>query len=228
MASGIVISRSSVPVVRSRSIEIEVTRNIVMNGNIPSIGAPRRSNSASPSSCCSRNSSTLGTTISSAMVRGSWRICASTRAVVANVMRALTAPPRPARRNAASISCSPVRSRSSAGVVSATRPPSRISSSRSQRAASSITWLETSNVAPSSARRWNRVQRSRRSTGSSPTVGSSSTSRSGSPSSAAASDTRERWPPDSVPVSWSPASARSTAASALPIWPGGTPSTDAK
>jgi hypothetical protein len=51
LASGIVISRSSVPVVRSRSIEIEVTRNIVMKGNIPSMGAPRRSKLASPSSC---------------------------------------------------------------------------------------------------------------------------------------------------------------------------------
>ena len=36
------ISRSSVPEVRSRSIEIEVTRNIVMNGSSPSSGGPMR------------------------------------------------------------------------------------------------------------------------------------------------------------------------------------------
>ena len=37
---GIVMSRSSVPVVRSRSIVIEVTRNITMKGNSPHSGAP--------------------------------------------------------------------------------------------------------------------------------------------------------------------------------------------
>ena len=39
-------------------------------------------------------------------------------------------------------------------------PPSRISSSRSQRSASSMTWLETSTAAPASAIRWNSAQRS--------------------------------------------------------------------
>jgi hypothetical protein len=40
LCSGIVISRSSVPDVLSRSIVIEVTRNIVMNGKSPSSGVP--------------------------------------------------------------------------------------------------------------------------------------------------------------------------------------------
>ena len=40
------ISRSRVPDVRSRSIAIEVTMNIVMNGINPSIGAPMRWNVA--------------------------------------------------------------------------------------------------------------------------------------------------------------------------------------
>ena len=43
-ASGIVIRRSSVPVVRSRSIAIDVTTNIDENGKIPTIGPPMRSN----------------------------------------------------------------------------------------------------------------------------------------------------------------------------------------
>jgi hypothetical protein len=47
-ASGIVISRSSVPVVRSLSIVIEVTRNIVISGKTPSSGPPIRSNTGKP------------------------------------------------------------------------------------------------------------------------------------------------------------------------------------
>ena len=43
-ASGSVISRSSVPVVRSRSIAIDVTTNIETNGKIPTSGPPTRSN----------------------------------------------------------------------------------------------------------------------------------------------------------------------------------------
>ena len=66
-----------------------------------------------------------------------------------------------------------------------------------------MTWLETSSVAPPSASRWNVFQRSRRSTGSSPTVGSSRTSSSGEPSSAVASDTRARWPPERRLTTWS-------------------------
>ena len=39
-ASGIDISRSSVPVVRSRSIAIDVTRNMIVSGKSPTSGAP--------------------------------------------------------------------------------------------------------------------------------------------------------------------------------------------
>ena len=55
---------------------------------------------------------------------------------------------------------------------------------------------------PSSASPWKVRQRSRRSTGSRPTVGSSRTSTSGAPSSAVASETRERSPPESVWTTW--------------------------
>ena len=89
--------------------------------------------------------------------------------------------------------------------------PSRMSSSRVQREASSMTWLEMRNVTGSSppASRWNNSHNSARSTGSSPTVGSSSTSTFGVPSNAAASDTRARCPPES----------RSTRAPSLPANP---------
>ena len=81
-------------------------------------------------------------------------------------------------RKAASTSSAPAFSLISAGEPSAMIRPSRISSSRSQRSASSITWLETKTAVPASASRWNSAHSSTRSTGSSPTVGSSSTSRS--------------------------------------------------
>src|SRR5205814_1169132 len=42
LCSGVVSSRSSVPVVRSRSIATLVTRNIAMNGNTPSMMTPTR------------------------------------------------------------------------------------------------------------------------------------------------------------------------------------------
>ena len=57
----------------------------------------------------------------------------------------------------------PARARSSAGVPSARIRPSRIRRRRSQRSASSITWVETRSVEPASARRWNVAQSSRRS-----------------------------------------------------------------
>jgi hypothetical protein len=41
---GSVISRSSVPVVRSRSIVIDVITNISTNGKMPTSGPPTRSN----------------------------------------------------------------------------------------------------------------------------------------------------------------------------------------
>src|SRR5205085_2768033 len=61
---------------------------------------------------------------------------------------------RTSRRNASSISPAPVALRSASGESSATMRPSRISSSRSQRSASSITWLETNSVVPVAARVW--------------------------------------------------------------------------
>ena len=63
---------------------------------------------------------------------------------------------------------------------------------------------------PSSASRWNVCQRSRRSTGSRPTVGSSRTSTSGRPSRAVASETRERSPPESVWTTWPACAAEAT------------------
>src|SRR5690606_28339814 len=54
-------------------------------------------------------------------------------------------------RNAASRSSVPPRPLTSAGVPSATTRPSRTRMSRSQRLASSMTWLETMTVTPSSA-----------------------------------------------------------------------------
>ena len=83
--------------------------------------------------------------------------------------------------------------------------PSRISSRRSQWTASSMTWLEISSVAPSAASPANVRHRSARSTGSSPTVGSSSTSTSGRPSGAVASETLAR-PPERLSTSRSASS----------------------
>lgn len=88
---GMVSSRSSVPVERSRSVATEVTRNITMDGKIPSSGPPILSNKC----CCpswsrrSRASSTHGTTSLRAIVRGSWRSWRRTRTAVAviGVMR---------------------------------------------------------------------------------------------------------------------------------------------
>ena len=126
------------------------------------------------------------------------------------------------------MSAAPVRSRISSGGPSAMIRPSRMSSSRWHRSASSMTWLDTSTAAPASAIRWNSSHRSRRSTGSSPTVGSSSTSRSGLPSSATARLTRLRWPPESRATTWSRWLARSTDPIASSTDAGSTPSTRAK
>ncbi len=88
MASGSDISRSSVPVVRSRSIAIEVIRNIMISGKRPIIGAPMRSN------VCGwllkmylKSVSRAGATRKTiASVRGSRRSWPSTRAAVARVI----------------------------------------------------------------------------------------------------------------------------------------------
>ena len=104
-------------------------------------------------------------------MRRSPRSCASTRRAVAGGDPAGDQMRSPAvqwtsllrrirRRKASSRSAVPVAARSASGVSSATRLPSRISSSRSQRPASSMTWLETNNVVPAAARAWNRSHRS--------------------------------------------------------------------
>ena len=79
------------------------------------------------------------------------------------------------RRKTSSSRSAPVRSRSSCGVPVAISSPSRRSRSESQRSASSITWLETTSVAPAAASSWKVCHRSRRRSGSRPTVGSSRT-----------------------------------------------------
>ena len=179
-----------------------------MKGNIASRPGPKRSNRSPGRSSNihhSRLISTHGTTSSIASVRWSRRTWVSTRPATASVMRGLMplplrGLPSTRRRKACSMSAAPVRSRISSGVPSAIIRPSRMSSSRSQRSASSMTWLETSTAAPPAASRWKSSQRSRRSTGSSPTVGSSRTRRSGVPSSATARLTRLRWPPERLPT----------------------------
>src|SRR5690606_15819041 len=74
-------------------------------------------------------------------------------------------------RNAVSRSSAPAADLISGGVPSAMISPSRMSSSRWHRSASSMTWLVTSTVVPSAARAWKRLHSSSRSTGSCPTVG---------------------------------------------------------
>ena len=100
LASGSVISRSSVPVVRSRSIVIDVIRNIMISGKSPTIGPPSDSNdpgepSSTPLSSAIR---AAGTTRIIATVRGSRRNWRSTRSAVARVIRGLivSAPARSA------------------------------------------------------------------------------------------------------------------------------------
>ncbi len=66
---------------------------------------------------------------------------------------------------------------------------------RSERPRPSRGWRPAAST-PRSARRWNERHEVRRRTGSSPTVGSSSTSTSGWPSNAVPSETRARCPPE--------------------------------
>src|ERR1044072_2029029 len=91
-------SRSSAPEARSRRVATEVTRNITVNGKMPSSGAPMESKVVVPLKLqASSAMSTQGMTIISASVRRSWRSCPRTRRAVANVHRALIPGP-PARR----------------------------------------------------------------------------------------------------------------------------------
>ena len=157
LESGIVISRSSVPVVRSRNIVIEVIRNIMISGNSPSIGGPIRSNVPGWSSNMNLTSAirTHGTTRTIAIVRGSRRSCSSTRrATASGAPRAHRPPPPPPGSTSGTPSVrssAPVRFRISSGGAIARNRPSRIRASMWQLTASSITWLETSSVFPSAA-----------------------------------------------------------------------------
>ena len=96
MASGIDISRSSVPDVRSRSIAIEVTRNIETNRKMPTSGAPIRSERLllSVEDVLHDRRRGGGTRMTSASVRWSWRSCRRTRPAVASVIRGVMTPPR--------------------------------------------------------------------------------------------------------------------------------------
>ena len=194
------------PVVRSRSIVIEVTRNIDDEREEPE---QRRADALEDRGLAVEHvpdsaMSSAGTTSSSATVRGSRRSWEHAQRGGDGVTRRSRAPPPRSARGRPSSRSSVARALAAARPACAARAcrPSRRSSSSSQRSASSITWLETSSVVAASASGGRSAHRSRRSTGSRPTVGSSRTSSSGSPSSAVASETRARWPPDSRADDW--------------------------
>ena len=160
-----------------------------MRSNVPGCASKRNR-----SSVTSRH----GTKMMSAIVRGSRRSCLRTRTAVARVTRGLTRPPRRVagtlRRDPAYSSLAQARP----GV-----PLARISPlAHEQQRVAAVRLVH--HVARDEQRRTalgelggTSSQRSRRRTGSCPTVGSSSTSSSGRPSSAAASEARARWPPES-------------------------------
>lgn len=81
------------PVRRSRSVVMLVTRNITTKGNSASMAGPIVWNvSVSVKIHATSPMRRLGTTMSSPMVRGSWRICESTRPAVAKVRLKVIAP----------------------------------------------------------------------------------------------------------------------------------------
>jgi hypothetical protein len=88
---GIVNSRASVPVERSRSVATEVTMNMMIAGKTASSGPPTRSKVAGESWNIHhiRLTSKAGITISIATVRWSRRNWAITRDVIANVTRSV-------------------------------------------------------------------------------------------------------------------------------------------
>ena len=170
-----------------------------MNGKRPSSGAPIRSNTAGSSMNRYLSSSDEHARHDEEEGEGAWvapqlpehaRGGGGPRLTSRSSRRPVAGTPRPCRRPR----CGPVSPapfpqpadgrRAGAGARRSARPrPSR----DSRRAASP----------PRAASRANACQRSRRSSGSRPTVGSSRTSSSGRPTRAVASDTRDRWPPDS-------------------------------
>ena len=145
----------------------------------PSLSKPKpRSSNIHHSSVSTRQ----GSTSSIAAVRWSCRSWVSTRPATANRIRAVM----PARRLSTSVrnACLDV---CGAGAARAGRrgwrrraagPRASAAAGRSAPPRPSRGWRRTPS-SPASASRWNSAHRSRRSTGSSPTVGSSRTSRSG-------------------------------------------------
>jgi len=95
-------------------------------------------------------------------------------------------------RNADSRSGVPARRRSSSPVPRAMTRPERMKSRSSHRSASSITWLETTIVAPPATSDRKCVQNWARRSGSTPTVGSSRNSNGGEWTSAQARESRRR------------------------------------
>ena len=204
MASGSVISRSSVPVTRSRSIVTEVTTNIETNGKRPSTGrrrgrrrpgCPRR-----PSARRSRAARGRGGSARSCAGRGGAGEHASRRAPT-SCSGSRSSSIGPEERG---IEVAGAGARADLGR----RPWARmraVAEEHEARRSARPRPSRGSRRAGSRPRRrgvWNRSQRSRRRTGSSPTVGSSRTRSSGSPASAAARETRARSPPERVATTW--------------------------
>ena len=149
MASGIVISRSSVPVVRSRRTVIEVTRNIETSGKNPTSGAP------TARTCCGRRrtrtraaSSSGGTTKRSATVRGSWRNWRSTRQRVAYRPRSSAGLSSIRATNASSRSSAPVRGATRPGVPCGAGAVAHEQSRRSDRPPRSRGWRSAASRRP--------------------------------------------------------------------------------
>ena len=212
-----VISRSSVPVVRSRSIAIDVTRNIEMSGKMPT---QRHARCARTSPACPSN-----TYLISAIEHARHDEQQRDRARVAAQLQqhppaggqghpgAHDAPSSPTRRRKA---CSTVVGAGARAAAASRRRRGEDGAVAHQHEVVAAVGL-VHHVARDEQRRAARrpargsVPTGRaRSTGSRPTVGSSSTSSRGSPSSAVASDTRARWPPERRPTGRSARASRST------------------
>nr|WP_306291622.1 hypothetical protein [Microbispora sp. GKU 823] len=97
--------------------------------------------------------------------------------------------------------CSPpARATSPAGVSTARTRPREMTATRShRRSTSSMKWVTSRTVTPRSLTLATRSHVSRRARGSRPVVSSSSIATRGLPTSASATDSRWRCPPDSLP-----------------------------
>ena len=100
-----------------------------------------------------------------------------------------------------SSSCPPnARWRNASGVSNAISRPSAIRATTSHSSASGTYWVVIRSVLPASRSRWSSRQMLRRTSGSMPAVGSSRNTSSGSWTSAHASCSRRRMPPDRSPA----------------------------